>query len=59
MEKNKSMESQKHLGLRLDKATHEKLKLLSDFEGRSINREVIYLIRQAIREHESKYGELK
>lgn len=53
------MESQKHLGLRLDKATHEKLKLLSDFEGRSINGEVIYLIRQAIREHESKYGELK
>ncbi len=53
------MESQKHLGLRLDEATHEKLMLLSDFEGRSINREVIYPIRQAIREHESKYGELK
>lgn len=53
------MDIQKHLGLRLDETTHEKLKLLSDFEGRSINREVIYLIRQAIREHEAKYGELK
>ena len=42
----------KHLGLRIDSDTHKKLKELSEYEGRSINGEVLYLIRQAIREYE-------
>lgn len=53
------MEKDKHLGLRIDSDTHKKLKSLSEFEGRSINGEVLYLIRQAISQHEQKYGELK
>ena len=48
------MEKEKHLGLRIDAETHDKLKDLAEYEGRSINGEVIYLIRQAIREHEEK-----
>ena len=44
----------KHLGLRIDSDTHRKLKEMSEYEGRSINREVLYLIRQAIREYEKK-----
>lgn len=42
----------KHLGLRIDSDTHKKLKELSEYEGRSINGQVLYLIRQAIREYE-------
>ena len=42
------MEKDKHLGLRIDSETHGKLKSLAEFEGRSINGEVMYLIRQAI-----------
>lgn len=53
------MEKDKHLGLRIDSDTHKKLKSLSEFEGRSINGEVLYLIRQAISQHEQKHGELK
>ena len=63
------MEKEKHLGLRIDAETHKKLKSLAEFEGRSINGEVLYLIRQAIIElpqplqasHpvENKHGELK
>ncbi len=49
---------EKHLGLRIDEETHRKLKSLSDFDGRSINGEVLYLIRQAIRKHEEEVGEL-
>ena len=45
------MEKDKHLGLRIDSETHTKLKSLADFDGRSINGEVLYLIRQAIMEH--------
>lgn len=52
------MEKDKHLGLRIDSVTHEKLKSLSEFDGRSINGEVLYLIRQAILEHEQTHGEL-
>lgn len=53
------MEKDKHLGLRIDAETHEKLKSLSDYEGRSINGEVLYLIRQAIIKHEEEKGSLK
>ena len=53
------MEKDKHLGLRIDSETHKKLKSLAEFEGRSINGEVLYLIRQAIAHHEEKHGELK
>ena len=53
------MEKNKHLGLRIDSETHKKLKNLAEYEGRSINGEVLYLIRQAIASHEHKHGILK
>ena len=56
--KGKIMEKDKHLGLRIDSDTHKKLKSLAEFEGRSINGEILYLIRQAITRHEKKHGSL-
>ena len=53
------MEKDKHLGLRIDSETHGKLKSLAEFEGRSINGEVLYLIRQAIAQHEKDHGTLR
>lgn len=53
------MEKEKHLGLRIDAETHHKLKSLAEFEGRSINGEVLYLIRQALLKHENEHGPLK
>lgn len=53
------MEKDKHLGLRIDSDTHKKLKNLADYEGRSINGQVLYLIRQAVAEHEQQHGTLK
>ena len=50
---NMNKEKDKHLGLRIDSETHEKLKELADYEGRSINGEVLYLIRQAIKKFEN------
>ena len=52
------MQKEKHLGLRTDSVTHEKLKSLAEFEGRSINGEILYLIRQAILQHEQTHGKL-
>lgn len=48
----------KHLGLRIEEETHKKLKNLADYEGRSINGQVLFLIQQAIIQFEKKYGKL-
>ena len=49
----------KHLRVRLDDETHKKLKSLAEFEGRSINGEVLYLIKQAIIKFEKENGKLE
>lgn len=51
------MENDKHLGLRINSELHKKLKDLAEYEGRSINGEVIYLIKQAIIKHEKELAE--
>ena len=45
----------KHLGLRIDSELHYKLHYISQYDGRSANGEVIYLIRKYIEEFEKKY----
>ena len=47
-------EKDKHIGFRIDSETHAKLKDLAEYEGRSINGEIIYLIRQAIKKKEKE-----
>ena len=54
-----AIEKDKHIGLRIDSDTHIKLKNLAEYDGRSINGEILYLIRQAIIKHEDKHGSLK
>ena len=53
------MKKTKHLGLRIDDEMHKKLKYIAEFEGRSINGEIIFLIRQAIIDHAKKYGKIE
>ena len=52
------MEKIRHLGLRIDDETHDKLKKLAEYNGRSINCEVLHLVRRAIGRHEKEYGPL-
>ena len=47
-------EKDKHLGIRIDSELHYKLHYISQYEGRSANGEVIYLIRQAIERFEAE-----
>ena len=54
MEKN-----EKHLGLHVDPELHDKLKYLAAYEGRSINREVLYLIRREIEAFEREHGKIE
>ena len=48
----------KHLGLELDKDLHYKLFYIADYEGRSGNGQIIYLIRQCIKAFEDENGEI-
>ena len=52
------MEKIRHLGLRIDDETHDKLKKMAEYNGRSINCEVLHLVRRAIGRHEKEYGPL-
>lgn len=42
--------------LRIDDETMDKLKVISDENGRSLNKEIEQLILKHIREYESDYG---
>ena len=48
----------KHLGIEIDPEVHQKLRYIAKFEGRSINGQVLYLIRQCIRMFEQNEGEI-
>lgn len=53
------MGESKHIGLRIDDELHFKLKYIASFENRSINREIIYLIRKYIAEYEKANGPIE
>lgn len=46
----------KHLGIEIDAELHYKLKYLAEYEGRSMNGEILYLVREAIRSFEKANG---
>ena len=46
----------KHLGIEIEPELHYKLHYIAKYEGRSSNGQILYLIRQCIREFESKEG---
>ena len=46
----------KHLGIEIDPELHYKLHYISKYEGRSANAQILYLIRQCIKEFEKAEG---
>lgn len=48
----------KHLGIEVEPELHYKLHYIAKYEGRSGNGQIIHLIRQCIRDFESKQGEI-
>ena len=46
----------KHLGIEIPPELHHKLRYIAKYEDRSINGQVLYLIRQCIREFEEQEG---
>jgi hypothetical protein len=52
------MEKEKHLGIRINEELHYKLHYVAQYDGRSINGEILYLLRQYIIEYEKNHGEI-
>ena len=49
---------EKHFGLRVDEDTLVKFRFASDYEGRSANAQIVYLMRQFIADYEKKCGKI-
>lgn len=49
----------KHLGIEIDPQLHAKLKYVAKYEDRSINGQILCLIRQCVREFEEKHGQIE
>ena len=49
----------KSVSIRIDSEVLNKLHIVADYEGRSINSQVLILIRDCIERYEGKHGEIK
>ena len=48
----------KHLGIEIEPTLHSKIKYIAKYEGRSINGQIIYLIRKCIQQFEIENGKI-
>jgi len=48
----------KHLGIEVEPELHYKIKYIAKYEGRSVNGQVLHLIRNCIRAFEKENGEI-
>ena len=48
----------KHFGLQITPEMHGKLNYIAKYEGRSMNGQVLHLIRQCVRDYERQNGEI-
>lgn len=48
----------KSLSVRIDQEMLDKLHVIADYEGRSANSQILYLIRKCIEEYETNHGKI-
>ncbi len=52
------MEHRNHLSIRMDRELHDKIQYISFYEGRSMSKQILYLMLECVREFEREYGEI-
>ena len=52
------MNNKKHIGCTIDECLLEKFRCISRQNGRSINRQIVHMIKQCIAEYEEKCGSI-
>lgn len=53
------MKKRTHLSIRMDPELHDKFKSVSEFEGRSMSRQILYLIRKCVNDFEREHGPIQ
>lgn len=53
------MQKIKNIGVRVSPETHAKLRSIAEYEGRTINGQVLWLINRCIREFEKEVGPIE
>ena len=48
-----------HLSIRLRPESHDKFKYVSAYEGRSMSKQILYLVNQCIRDFEKQHGPIE
>ncbi|MBQ3132676.1 MAG: hypothetical protein IJC17_00160 [Clostridia bacterium] len=49
----------KHLGIEVEPELHGKLRYIASYEDRSINGQILYLVRKCIRDFEAENGPIE
>jgi len=49
----------KHVSVRIEEDMLEKLHVVSEYEGRSINKHILVLIRKSIEQYEKEHGPIQ
>ena len=52
------MQKRTHLSIRMDAELHDKFQFVSEFEGRSMSRQILYLIRKCVSDFEKEHGSI-
>ena len=52
------MKRDKHLGITISSELHGKLVYISEYEGRSMSGQILYLIQKNVREFEQLHGKI-
>ena len=47
------------LSIRMLRDTHDKIKYVSAYEGRSMSKQILYLVNQCIRDFEKQHGPIE
>lgn len=48
----------KHISVRIDEELLEKLHVVAEYEGRSINKHILVMIRKSIEQYEKEHGKI-
>lgn len=53
------MNAKSHLSIRMNQEQHDKFQYIASYEGRSMSKQILFLINKCIREFEKEHGPIE
>ena len=50
------MNSKSHLSIRMNQEQHDKFQYIASYEGRSMSKQILFLINKCVRDFEKEHG---